>query len=181
MRKRNGHRPPSGVRTADDARERLIIDLQDPVFAEMRASRARVTRPVAGEPRGTVRAEVIHLEHWKCSTLRQDKARGERDEDVERRETLKKHQAAVEEGAAARTRGMPICANPYRFDPIKYTPSGTADLALRAGWDRGWRSAIWPDLARPTGGEDERAGSGPKKRLSEQSMRTRREHALGQA
>jgi len=165
MRKRKGHRPSSGVRTAGDAREHLIIDLHDPVFAEMRASRARVTRPVAGGPRGTVRAEVIHLEHWKCSTLRQDKARGERDEDVERRETLKKHQAAVEEGAAARTRGMPICANPYRYDPIKYTPSGTADLALRAGWDRGWRSAIWPDLAGPTGGEDERAGSRPKSRF----------------
>jgi hypothetical protein len=130
MRKREEHRSPSGVRGAGDFREHLIIDLHDPVVANMCASRVRCARPAAREARANIRAEVINLGNWKRFTRHQDKAMSKRDEDIERREAIKKHQAAVEEGAAARRRGMPISANPYRYDPITYTE--TAPPMLRS-------------------------------------------------
>jgi hypothetical protein len=127
----------------------------------MCASRVRCARPAAREARANIRAEVISLGNWERFTRHQDKTMSKRDEDIERREAIKKHQAAVQEGAAARRRGIPISANPYRYDPITYTRSGTADFALRAGWDQGWRSAIWPDPAWSNERKDERADSSP--------------------
>jgi hypothetical protein len=66
---------------------------------------------------------------------------------IERFDATTEYRTGVEEGAAARERGKPISANPYRYDPL-YRQSGAVDIAQRAGWNFGWRSAIWPEEDR---------------------------------
>jgi hypothetical protein len=128
-----------------------------------------------GELRNNICAEVIIFAHAKgFARTKQDKGMSKRGEDIERREAIAQRRVGVEEGAAARRRGKPISANPYRYDPITYTRSGVADFALRAGWDQGWRSAIWPDHDRSgMETEDDAWRLKLEKRLAESSVKSK--------
>lgn len=130
----------------------------------------------ASDVRNNIWAEVVILSNWKCFARLQNKDMSKRDQDTERLaaiDTIDKRRAAVEEGAAARRRGKPISANPYRYDPITYTQSGAADFALRAGWDQGWRSAIWPDDRLPIDTKDEARLLEVEKRLAAPSLKSK--------
>jgi hypothetical protein len=56
---------------------------------------------------------------------------------------------------------------PVPYDPL-YT-RGTLDVARRAGWNFGWRSAIWPDGDKQTIDAEDEARRGVPERRSTKS------------